>query len=129
AARETAPADMLVLTIASIEGGTAANVVAGRATLRGTLRWLDHAVRERALERMQQIADGVCAALRVTATLRISATLPVLPCSETSSALLADVATAAGGTVIDPGVIPVSEDFAHVAERVPAGFIAVGAGG
>ncbi len=129
AARETAPADMLVLTIASIEGGTAANVVAGRVTLRGTLRWLDHAVRERALERMQQIADGVCAALRVTATLRILATLPVLRCSETSSALLADAATAAGGTVIDPGVIPVSEDFAHVAERVPAGFIAVGAGG
>jgi metal-dependent amidase/aminoacylase/carboxypeptidase family protein len=31
--------------------------------------------------------------------------------------------------VIDPGVIPVSEDFAHVAERVPAGFIVVGAGG
>jgi len=29
---------MLVLTIASIEGGAAANVVAGTVTLRGTLR-------------------------------------------------------------------------------------------
>jgi amidohydrolase len=129
AARETAPADTLVLTIASIEGGTAANVVAGTVTLRGTLRWLERSVRERALERMQQIADGVCAALRVRAELRISATLPVLRCSEASSSLLADAASAAGSAVIDPGVIPVSEDFAHIAERVPAGFIAVGAGG
>jgi metal-dependent amidase/aminoacylase/carboxypeptidase family protein len=119
----------LVLTIASIEGGTAANVLAGTVTLRGTLRWLEHGVRERALARMEQIAGAVCGALRVTAEVRIQATLPVLRCSQTASALLADAAAAAGSTVIDPGVIPASEDFAHVAERVPAGFILVGAGG
>jgi len=128
-ARETSPADTLVLTVASIQGGTAANVVAGTVTLRGTLRWLDPGVRERALTRMQQIADGVCGALRVSAELRIQATVPVLRCSETSSVLLADVSAAAGSTVIDPGVIPASEDFAQLAERVPAGFIVIGAGG
>jgi amidohydrolase len=127
--RETAPSDTLVLTIASIDGGTAANVVAGTVTLRGTLRWLDREIRRRALERMAQIAEGVCGALRVTAELRTPVTLPVLRNSEASSALLAEAAAAAGATVIDPGIIPVSEDFAHVAERVPAGFIAVGAGG
>jgi amidohydrolase len=129
AARETAPSDTLVLTIASIDGGTAANIVAGTVTLRGTLRWLEQAVRERALERMRQIADGVSGALRVTADLRIQATVPKLRCSETSSALLADAGAAAGTTVIDPGVVPASEDFAHLADRVPAGFILVGAGG
>jgi amidohydrolase len=129
AARETAPSDTLVLTIASIDGGTAANIVAGTVTLRGTLRWLGQAVRERALERMRQIADGVSGALRVTADLRIQATVPKLRCSETSSALLADAGAAAGTTVIDPGVVPASEDFAHLADRVPAGFILVGAGG
>lgn len=129
AARETAPSDTLVLSVASIEGGTAANVVAGTVTLRGTLRWLEDTVRERALERMKEIADGVCGALRVTAELRIQATVPVLRCSESSSALLAGAAAATGGTVIDPGVIPASEDFARLAERVPAGFVVVGAGG
>jgi amidohydrolase len=127
-ARETAPAETLVLTIASIDGGTAANVVASRVALRGTLRWLDPVVRDRALQRMEQIADGVCGALRVSAELRVMTTLPVLRCTEASAALLSDAATAAGSTVIDPGVIPASEDFANVAERVPAGFIAVGAG-
>lgn len=129
AARETAPSDTLVLSIASIEGGTAANVLAGTVTLRGTLRWLEPDVRERALARMQEIATGVCGALRVTAELRVKATVPVLRCSETSSALLADAAAAAGSAVIDPGLITASEDFALVAERVPAGFIVVGAGG
>ena len=129
AGRERAPTETLVLTIASIEGGTAANVIASKVTLRGTLRWLDPTVRDRALARMEQIATGVCAALRVNHDLRVPATLPVLRCKKEPTALLADAATSAGATVIDPGIVTVSEDFAHVAERVPAGFIAVGAGG
>jgi amidohydrolase len=127
--RETSPTETLVLTIASIEGGTAANVIASRVTLRGTLRWLDPTVRDRALARMEQTATRVCASLRVNHDLRVSATLPVLRCKKEPTALLADAANSAGATVIDPGIVPVSEDFAHVAERVPAGFIAVGAGG
>jgi len=129
AARETLPTETLVLTIASIEGGKAANVVASRVTLRGTIRWLDEAVRERTLKRIEEIAAGVCAALRVSHTLRISATMPVLRCDEAPTDLLRGAAAAAGATVIDPGLVTASEDFAYFAERVPAGFIAVGAGG
>ena len=129
AGRETSPTETLDLTIASIEGGMAANVIASRVTLRGTLRWLDPTVRDRALARMEQIATGVCAALRVNHDLRVPATLPVLRCKKEPTALLGDAADSAGATVIDPGIVPVSEDFAHVAERVPTGFIAVGAGG
>jgi amidohydrolase len=129
AGRETSPTETLVLTIASIEGGTAGNVIASRVTLRGTLRWLDPTVRHRALARIEQIATGVCAALRVNHDLRVRATLPVLRCKKEPTALLADAANSAGATVIDPGIVAVSEDFAHVAERVPTGFIAVGAGG
>ena len=44
-------------------------------------------------------------------------------------AKLAAAAASADVTVIDPGVLPVSDDFSHIAERVPAAFIAVGAGG
>ena len=102
AGRERAPTETLVLTIASIEGGTAANVIASKVTLRGTLRWLDPTVRDRALARMEQIATGVCAALRVNHDLRVPATLPVLRCKKEPTALLADAATSAGATVVDP---------------------------
>jgi amidohydrolase len=128
-ARETADAETLVLTIASIDGGTAANVIASRVILRGTIRWLDLTVRERALTRIEQIAAGVCSALRVTHTLNVTSTMPVLRCAEGPTALLSAAAEAAGITVVDPGIVTASEDFANVAEKVPTGFIAVGAGG
>jgi len=128
-ARETSPQQTLVSSVASIAGGEACNVVAGEVILRGTLRWLDRSERERALTRVDQIAAGVCAALRVAHTLRIVATVPVLRCAGQSAVLLADAASQAGADVIDPGVVPAGDDFANIAEHVPAGFIAVGAGG
>ena len=128
-ARETSPGDFLVLGVASIAGGTAANVVAGEVALRGSVRWLDTTVRERALARMEEISAGVCAALRVSHRLEVTATVPVMRCAPEPIATLASAAAQAGADVIDFGIIPVSEDFANVAERVPAAFIAVGAGG
>jgi amidohydrolase len=104
-------------------------VVADRVTLRGSVRWLEEGVRRRALARMEQIAAGVCAAFRVSHALRITATAPVLRSSDAPTRLLRAAAQAAGVRVIDVGVIPASEDFAYVAERVPTGFIAIGAGG
>jgi amidohydrolase len=129
AARETAPTDFLVLGVASIAGGTAANVVADEVALRGTLRWLDRGVRERALARMAEIAAGLCSALRVTHRLELTATVPVMRCAPGPTAILAAAARTAGVNVIDLGILPASEDFANVAERVPAAFIGVGAGG
>jgi amidohydrolase len=128
-AREISPLDSLGLTIASIAGGTAANVVADKVTLRGTMRWLDTAVRERALARIDQISRGVCSALRVSHQLEVTATLPILHCAAGPIATLTAAAADADVTPIDPGVLPVSDDFARIAEHVPAGFIAIGAGG
>jgi amidohydrolase len=128
-ARETLPRDFLVLSVASIAGGMAANVVADEVTLRGSVRWLDTTVRERALVRMDEISAGVCSALRVSHRLMVTATVPVMRCAPEPIAMLASAAASAGADVVDPGIIAVSEDFANVAERVPAAFIGVGAGG
>jgi len=129
-ARETSPGSMLVLSVASIEGGSATNVVAPEVTLRGTLRWSLAAVRDRALLRMEEIGSGVCQAFRVVHELRLLATVPPLRCAPSLAALLADSANAcAGATVVDPGVLPFSEDFGRFAELVPAAFCLVGAAG
>jgi metal-dependent amidase/aminoacylase/carboxypeptidase family protein len=119
-----------VLTVASIQGGAAANVVASKVTIRGTVRWLDPALRDRAMQRIEEIAAGIASALRVDYALERGASMPVLRCAEAPQALLAGAATAVGMEVFDPGVaIPASEDFANYAERVPSGFIGIGAGG
>ena len=129
-ARETSPASMLVLSIASIQGGTAANVTARDVTMRGTLRWSVPDVRAHALTRIAQIADGVCGALRVTHQLRVRATVPPLHCAAPPAALLNDAANASHGiTTIDPGVLAVADDFALICELVPAAYCLVGAAG
>ena len=57
------------------------------------------------------------------------ATVPVMRCAAEPVTTLSSAAANAGANVIDPGIVPVSEDFANVAERIPTAFIAVGAGG
>jgi amidohydrolase len=128
-ARETSPRDFLILGVASIVGGAAANVVANEVSLRGTVRWLDVTVRERALARMEEISAGICAALRVSHRLQVTATFPVMRCAPDPIATLAAAAAHADVNVVDPGIAPFSEDFANVAERIPTGLIGIGAGG
>ncbi len=57
--RRVSTNDPLVLSIGSIQGGTAANIIADSVTLKGTLRTLDPAVRDRAQTLMHQTLDGV----------------------------------------------------------------------
>jgi len=61
-------------------------------------------------------------------TLLIRADMDAL-CATDPIARLTAAAATAGVTAIDPGILPVSDDFAQIAERVPAAFIAIGAAG
>ena len=53
--RETPPLEPAALTIGSIHGGTAHNIIPTRVDLQGTLRTFDPAVRERLLSRLEHV--------------------------------------------------------------------------
>ena len=89
--------------------------MANEVSLRGTVRWLDVTVRERALARMEEISAGICAALRVSHRLQVTATFPVMRCAPDPIATLAAAAAHADVNVVDP--------------RIPTGLIGIGAGG
>lgn len=57
--REINPAYPSVITIGKVEAGSAGNVIAEEATLRGTIRTTDLAVREHIIEGLQRIAKAV----------------------------------------------------------------------
>jgi amidohydrolase len=57
--RETPPLEPAVLTIGSIHGGTAPNIIPSRVDLQGTLRTFDAQVRERLMSRLQEMVDTV----------------------------------------------------------------------
>lgn len=64
--RTRSPFAPAVLTIGSIHGGTAWNIIADRVEMRGTLRTFDPAVRERLLGRLTAIATGIAESMEAT---------------------------------------------------------------
>jgi len=57
--RRISTTDPLVLSIGSIQGGTAANIIADSVVLKGTLRTLDAGVRDRAQTLIHQTLEGI----------------------------------------------------------------------
>jgi len=127
--REIAPAIAAVVTIGQIEGGVARNVIAERATLRGTARTLDPGAAKQVEASVRRIVAGVCASLRLEHEITWKRQVPVL---QNNAAVLASVVASARdvlGTehIIDAGAASMgSEDFAWFAERVPAAHLRIG---
>lgn len=129
-ARETRPGEPLVVSMASIQAGTAPNVTVEDVIVRGSVRWFDRAERDRALARIADIGNGVCAALRTSFELEVIGSAPV---TTNSPAVFETVCKAVDATgraaVIDLGPRTASEDFALIAEEVPSCFLGIGCGG
>lgn len=61
--RNTSPLDSAVLSLGSIHGGTAGNVICDQVTLRGTLRTLRADTRALLKDKIRQVVSGVAAAM------------------------------------------------------------------
>ena len=62
--RESSPFQPAVLTIGSIQGGTAWNITPEQVALTGTMRTFDTAQRDAMIERVEDLVRGVCLATR-----------------------------------------------------------------
>jgi amidohydrolase len=74
--RETPPLEPAVLTIGSIHGGTAPNIIPARVDLQGTLRAFEPAVRERLLRRLDELVHTIPASIGVEAQLQMTDCCP-----------------------------------------------------
>jgi hippurate hydrolase len=121
-ARRISVFDPAVVSVTKIEAGTTRNVIPASATMLGTVRTLSETTRERALEGVTRVADGVAAAHGVKVTVDITRGYPVTVNDETFAAFVADTARellgeARAQTSRHP--IMASEDFSYVLQRVP----------
>ena len=62
--REINPNELIVLTICSIHGGTAANIMPDEAVMQGTIRTMNMDVKAFARQRLIDICEGVCKTFR-----------------------------------------------------------------
>lgn len=76
--RNVAPLDMAVVSVTTLHSGTAFNVIPPAATLEGTIRTFDNGVRQKVLERFEQIVRGTAAALGCQAEVMIKRVTPPL---------------------------------------------------
>jgi amidohydrolase len=129
-AREIDPAQAAVLTVGRFQAGTGANVIASEATLSGTLRARDPAVRRHLIDALGRVARAVGAAHR--AAVEVSIAVGPAEVVNEGAALLSGRAAAL--QVVGPaGLLPGvglnmgAEDFSAFLARVPGCFVRIGA--
>ncbi len=128
-AREIDPARPAVLSVCRFEAGGALNVIAGRASLGGTMRSHDPDTRARLQGALRRICEGVGRSMRAEVAVVIDARNPAL----INTPEMAEVARRAAGALgAEVGALRVAnmggEDFAHYLGRVPGCYVRFGAG-
>ncbi len=74
--RDTPPVEPSVLTIGSIHGGTAPNIIPAQVELQGTLRAFDPAVRERLMRQLAKLVHSVPDLFGVASSLQLTDSCP-----------------------------------------------------
>ncbi len=126
--RETSPFDSAVVTIGSIHGGTAFNVIPGVVTLEGTARSLTPEAGRALPEKIARIVHGTASACGVEARIRYER----LNGATVNDPRIADIVIEAASRLlgeenVDTGARTLAgEDMSVYLERVPGCFFFVG---
>lgn len=130
-AREISLSAPAVLTVGKLSGGDAANAIADKASMSGTLRCYDEQTRARLKKRVKEIAKGVAESFRAQASVRFTSGCPSFQndlsfaafCKERAEELFGKTAV-----VTSAQSSGASEDFAYISREIPTTTLAVAAG-
>ncbi|MNC31707.1 N-acetyldiaminopimelate deacetylase [compost metagenome] len=127
--RSVDPLDPAVVTIGSIQGGTAQNVIADRCRIAGTVRCFNEETRGFIRDRIYALAGGTAAAYGAEAMINYTMSYPCLVNDHDEFQRFYSVGAAQAGLApeITPKIMP-AEDFAYYLQHVPGCFMLVGAG-
>ena len=127
--REIKPVNPAVVTIGSIHGGTAQNIIPSEVKLGGIIRTMTNEDREFAKLRLKEIVNGVCTAFRGSADIEIEESYPCLYNDDDMVKVLEDSAK----NIIGAENVKVQKDpklgvesFAYFANEVPSVFYFLG---
>ena len=128
--REVAPLHAAVVTIGSIHGGTAFNIIADEVVMHGTLRTYDADDRHLLLRRIAEVAQHVAHSLRGSCLFATDIGIP--PCiSDARAAALvrqAAVTTVGADHIVADCMQTVADDMAYFLDAMPGCYFLVGVG-
>lgn len=118
---------MGVITVGKLQAGETGNVMAGSASMLGTIRANHNAIRSKLLERIPQVADGTAKAAGAVARTKLIEIYPVTVNDPALAGRLTKELKVYGvdAQISDwnPGA---SEDFSFYAQKVPSVFMFLG---
>jgi amidohydrolase len=128
--RNVDPQKTAVVTVGTINGGTAFNVIPGQVELSGTIRTFEARVRETVLQRLEALCQGMAAAMDVEAKLKVELLTPAVVNDAAATALMQQIAGEVLGreNVRDDLRTMGSEDMAYFLNEVPGSYLFLGAG-
>lgn len=129
-ARSIDPIQAAVVSVGSLHGGTAPNVIPETATMHGTLRSFDEGVREILRRRVREVLEGTAAAAGCRLDYTLSPGYPaVVNDPDAVLRVRRQAALVVGGAnVVEPAPMAAAEDFAYFLRQVPGAFAFIGAG-
>lgn len=128
--RNVDPADTGVISVTKVRAGETHNVIPQTAELTGTMRAFKTEVRDLMTHRMEEIVDGVAAAMGCSAEFDIRhLTIPVVNDQDVIDRLKEKFAQVVGEDRLDHEVrLMVGEDVSYLMQDVPSLFFLVGSG-
>ena len=119
----------VVITVATMEAGTAANQIAGEAVMRGTMRTLKAATCDEVEESIHRVAAGVALSYGVQIEVALRRGNPVTQNTPAERDLAAEAVVAAG-LPLRRDMLPAmtGEDFAWYLQQRPGAFVWIGNG-
>ena len=127
--RRTSPTDSAVVTVGSFHAGTAGNIIAPEATLKGILRTLGPEMRMKTRKLFADTVEGVCAAMGAQAEVKIRESYPGVVNWDEMVDFARGVAEDAVGRdrihLFDQPTMG-TEDFGYFIQNVPGAFYKIG---
>ena len=127
--RNVDPLDSVVISIATMEAGTAANQIPGEAIMRGTMRTLRASTRDAVEAAIRRVAAGVAQSCDVAIEVTLRRGNPVTANTPAERDLAAEAVVSAG-LPLRRDLLPAmtGEDFAWYLQERPGAFVWIGNG-
>jgi len=130
--RRINPIEPSVLSLCSIHGGSAYNILPEKIEVEGTLRTISEETRNRFIVLIQEILEGVCSPVGVEYELKCPDTYPVTinhPKSVRRVAEITEMLFGSDSSLQVAQLRMIAEDFSRYLQHVPGAFIFLGTAG
>jgi amidohydrolase len=128
--RKANPLSPLVLTIGTIEGGYARNIIANKVRMSGIIRMMEEEKRDEIVEMVEKICDNTAKAMGGEVEFKRTIGYPCLVNHKGMTDLIKETAfpLLGEGNVIEVAPTMGVEDFAYFLQKVPGSFYKLGCG-